>query len=164
MSENKPISVDSATLELYEKAKKDGVNTVFDRAAEMKPCPIGAEGSCCKNCAMGPCRVPMPKKDDAEQKVGLCGATAGTIAARNFGRMIAAGCAAHSDHGRGVAETFLSVAKGEVPGYRIKDVQKMYQLAMDFGITIEGREDKDIAIELGEKAVAEFGSQQAIEP
>ena len=101
MSENKPISVDSATLELYEKAKKDGCNTVFDRAADMKPCPIGAEGSCCKNCAMGPCRVPLPKKEGAEQKVGLCGASAATIAARNFARMIAAGCAAHSDHVRG---------------------------------------------------------------
>ncbi len=51
-----------ATLEMLEKAKADGVSTVFDRAEEMKPCPIGAEGSCCKNCAMGPCRVPAPKK------------------------------------------------------------------------------------------------------
>lgn len=42
-------SVDSATLKVLEKAKADGVSTVFDRAAEMKPCPIGAEGSCCKS-------------------------------------------------------------------------------------------------------------------
>ncbi len=152
MAENKPISVDKATLELYEKAKKDGVNTVFDRAIDMKPCPIGAEGSCCKNCSMGPCRVPLPKKEGGEQKVGLCGATAATIAARNFCRMIAGGCAAHSDHGRGVAETFLLAAKGEIPNYGVKDIQKMYQLAMDFGIEIEGRDDKDIAVELGEKS------------
>ena len=31
-------------------------------------------------------------------------ATAETIAARNFIRMVAGGAAAHSDHGRGVAE------------------------------------------------------------
>jgi len=55
-------SVDRATLEILAKAKADGVSTVFDRAEEMRPCPIGAEGSCCKNCAMGPCRVPAPKK------------------------------------------------------------------------------------------------------
>jgi carbon-monoxide dehydrogenase catalytic subunit len=55
-------SVDKATLEMLAKAKKDGVSTVFDRAEEMKPCPIGAEGSCCKNCSMGPCRVPAPNK------------------------------------------------------------------------------------------------------
>jgi anaerobic carbon-monoxide dehydrogenase catalytic subunit len=159
MAENKPISIDSATLELYEKAKQDGCNTIFDRAADMKPCPIGAEGSCCKNCAMGPCRVPLPKKEDQAQKVGLCGATASTIAARNFLRMIAAGSAAHSDHGRGVAETFLALAKDQVEGYVIKDLQKMYSLAMDFGIQIEGRTDKEIAIELGEKSMEEYGRQ-----
>lgn len=55
-------SVDQATLKMLEKAKADNVSTVFDRAETMKPCPIGAEGSCCKNCAMGPCRVPAPKR------------------------------------------------------------------------------------------------------
>lgn len=158
MSEEKPISIDKSMLELYEKAKKDKVNTVFDRAEEMKPCPIGAEGSCCKNCAMGPCRVPASKKDGTE-KVGLCGATSETVAARNFIRMIAAGAAAHSDHGRGVAETFLAAVKGEIPNYTIKDYQKMYQIAMDFGIDVEGKDDKKIAVELGEKALAEFGRQ-----
>ncbi len=114
-------SVDQATLKMLEKAKADKVSTVFDRAEAMKPCPIGAEGSCCKNCAMGPCRVPAPKKKaetEAEKakRRGVCGATAETISARNFARMIAAGTSAHSDHARGVAEAFLATAKGEVPG------------------------------------------------
>ncbi len=159
MAEEKAISVDKATLELYEKAKKDGVNTVFDRAADMKPCPIGAAGDCCKNCSMGPCRVPESKKEGQERKVGLCGATAETISARNFIRMIAGGAAAHSDHGRGVAETFIAAAKGEIPGYEIKDEQKLYQVAKDLEVEVEGREVKDIAIEVGEKALAEWGRQ-----
>ena len=54
-------SIDKASLELIEKAAKDGVNTAFDRADSMKPCPIGSVGSCCKHCGMGPCRVPLPK-------------------------------------------------------------------------------------------------------
>ena len=83
----KPKSVDSATLKMLEKAHKDGIETVYDRADKMKPCPIGADGNCCKHCAMGPCRV-TPKKDGT-QPVGLCGATAETISARNFARMIA---------------------------------------------------------------------------
>ena len=33
-------------------------------------------------------------------------------------------------------------------------------MAIDFGITVEGRAIKEIAIELGEKALAEFGKQQ----
>ena len=57
----------------------------------MKACPIGAEGSCCKICSQGPCRVPKPKKEGEETKgrMGLCGATAETISARNFARMVA---------------------------------------------------------------------------
>ena len=163
MAEEK--SVDKATLEMLAKAKADKVSTVFDRAEEMKPCPIGAEGSCCKNCAMGPCRVPAPKKKaegEAEKakRRGICGATAETISARNFVRMIAAGTSAHSDHARGVAELFLATARGEVPGYALKDEQKLYQVALDLGIDIGERSSKEIAIEVGEKLLAEFGKQQ----
>ncbi len=88
----------------------------------MKPCPIGAEGACCRICAQGPCRVPPPKKKEGEtgeekkQRMGLCGATAETIVARNFARMVAAGTASHSDHARGVAKLFIEVAKPRVPG------------------------------------------------
>ena len=53
---------DSASVKMMEKAAAEKVNTAFDRAEEMKPCPIGSEGRCCKNCSMGPCRVPAPKK------------------------------------------------------------------------------------------------------
>ena len=129
-------SADAASLELIEKAARDGVNTVFDRADAMKPCPIGAVGSCCKHCGMGPCRVPLPKgkeetPEDKLKRRGICGATAETIAARNFIRMVAGGAAAHSDHGRGVAELFLAVAKGEAPGYEIKDELKQLLLILN---------------------------------
>lgn len=60
----------------------------------------------------------------------------------------------------GVAETFLAAARGEAPGYEIKDEQKLYQLAMDFGIEIGERSIKEIAIEVGERALAEFGRQE----
>jgi carbon-monoxide dehydrogenase catalytic subunit len=122
---------------MIEKAAADGCETIFGRAETMKPCPIGAEGSCCKQCGIGPCRAPTPKKKEGvpekAKRRGLCGATAETIAARNFSRMVAAGAAAHSDDTRGAAELFLATAKGEVPDYQIKDEQKFYQLAMDFG-------------------------------
>jgi len=162
-TENK--SIDQATLDMIEKAANDGVNTVFDRADTMKPCPIGAVGSCCKNCSMGPCRVPLPKgkeetPEDKLKRRGICGATAETIAARNFIRMVAGGAAAHSDHGRGVAELFLAVAKGEAPGYEIKDEQKLLQLALDWDIEIGDRSNNEIAIDIGEKALAEFGRQE----
>ncbi len=164
-------SVDPATLEILEYAKKQEVETIFDRADKMKPCPIGMEGTCCKNCAQGPCRLPMPRKgiEGKDTRQGLCGATPETIAARNFARMVAAGAAAHSDHGRGVAETFLAAAKGEAKDYEIKDVNKLLEIAPDFDVEItvtdsEGNEKqrdiKEIAIEVGEKALAEWGKQE----
>jgi carbon-monoxide dehydrogenase catalytic subunit len=161
MSEENKLFADKASQEIYEKTKKDSVSTVFDRAADLKPCPIGAAGDCCKNCGMGPCRVPAPKQANAVRKVGLCGATAETISARNFVRMIAGGAAAHSDHGRNVAQLFLSVVKGEIPVYEIKDEQKLLALALDFGIHIEGKDTKKIAIEVGEKALQLFGQQES---
>ena len=106
------LSMDPAAQEMLKKAAAEGVETIFDRAKTMKPCPIGVEGACCRICAQGPCRVPPPKKKEGEtgeekkQRTGLCGATAETIVARNFARMVAAGTAAHSDHSRGVAKLF----------------------------------------------------------
>jgi len=162
-AENK--SIDEATVKMIEKAASDGVITAFDRAEMTKPCPIGMVGSCCKHCGMGPCRVPLPRggretPQEKQSRRGVCGATAETIAARNFIRMVAGGAAAHSDHGRGVAELFLAVARGEAPGYEIKDEQKLLQLALDLGVEIGDRSNNEIAVDIGEIALAEFGKQE----
>ncbi len=159
-------SIDPATVEMIAKAARDGTSTVFDRAASMRPCPIGAEGSCCAHCAMGPCRVPLPKgnkEETPEQKkkrMGLCGATAETISARGFVRKIAAGTASHGDHGRRVVAAFIAAAKGETPGFEIKDEQKLLQLALDLGVTIGERSNEEIAIAVGELLQTEFGQQE----
>jgi len=165
MAEKEIKSIDPATLEMIAKATEEGITTVFDRAEKMKPCPIGADGSCCRNCAMGPCRVPLAKgkEETAEEKKkrrGICGATGETIAARNFIRMVAGGAAAHSDHGRGVAELFIAAAKGEAPGYLIRDEQKLLALALEWGVKIGDRSNNEIAVDIGEKALAEFGRQE----
>ena len=120
-------SIDEATQTLIRRAQDKGIDTVFDRAENMKQCNIGIQGTCCKNCGMGPCRLPLPKSglQGEDSRKGLCGASPNTIAARNFIRMIAGGAAAHSDHGRGVAEVFLSVARKESHDYKIKDTFKL---------------------------------------
>ena len=161
-SDKKKKSIDPASLQAIDKAASDGVSLSFDRALAMKPCPIGEVGSCCKNCSMGPCRVPLPKNkvetpEEKKKRRGICGATAETIAARNFARMVAAGAAAHSDHGRAVAELLLAVGRGEVSGYQIRDEQKLLALAMDFGVTIGERTNEEIAADLAGRALAEFG-------
>lgn len=134
-----------ATAQMLRKAERDGVETAFHRAANMKPCPIGAESACCKHCFMGPCRL-NPK--DPYKKVGVCGATIDTIMSRNFGRMIAAGSAAHTDHGMVMLDIFKEVVHGNSKDYSIKDPQKLEEVAKELGIETEGRETKEIAIDL----------------
>src|SRR3972149_6728658 len=153
--EKKPQSIDPATLEMIEKAAKDGVSTVFDRAAKMSPCPIGAEGSCCAHCAMGPCRIPLPRNkqetpEEHAKRRGVCGATSETIAARAFLRKIAAGTASHGDHGREVTKIFLEVARGKIKEFELKDEQKLLQLALDLGVNIGDRTNQEIAVDVGE--------------
>jgi anaerobic carbon-monoxide dehydrogenase catalytic subunit len=139
------VTTCEATAQMLEKARKDGVETAFDRAANMKACPIGADSACCKHCAMGPCRL---NAKDPYGKVGVCGATIDTIMARNFARMVAAGSAAHTDHGMGMLDLFREVLNGKIKDYSIKNPQKLIEVAQSIGIETEDREFKDIAMDL----------------
>ncbi len=161
------LTIDAATREMIVRAQHLQIETVFDRAQNMKPCNIGVQGTCCKNCSMGPCRLPLPKSgiEGEDDRKGLCGATANTIAARNFLRMIAGGAAAHSDHGRCVAEVFLSAARKDTRDYHIKDTGKLLAIApyfdVDTKVEVNGaavdRDLDEIALEVGEKALREWG-------
>jgi len=158
-------TIDKATEEMIEKAEKENVSIVFERAESMKPCPIGADGSCCKNCAMGPCRIPLARgkeetPEEHAKRVGVCGADAETIAARNFVRMIAAGAAAHSDHGRRVVEAFKLMAEGKTKDFEVKDEQKLLKLALDMGVDIGDRSNNEIALDIAKKCEEEFGKQE----
>ena len=148
--------------QLFERMNLNEAVTVFERVQEMKPCPFGQSGTCCRICSMGPCRV---VEDSDNRATGVCGATAPSIAAKSFGRMIAAGSAAHSDHGREVVMLFLAAARGEAPGYEIRDERKLRMLAGVLGVEVDradgsGPRDKnDIAIEVGEKLFEDFSRQ-----
>ncbi len=163
-------SIDAATQEMIRRAQQLNIETAFDRAVTMKPCNIGNQGTCCKNCGMGPCRLPLPKDYDpaSDDRKGICGATANTIAARNFVRMIAAGAAAHSDHGRCVAEVFMSAARKETDAYKIKDINKLLEVASVLGVStkveVDGetvdRDIDEIALEVAEIAMNEWGKAE----
>lgn len=148
------MSADPAAQDMLLRAEEMGVGTAFSRADEMVPCPIGDVGMCCKNCGMGPCRL---TKDG---QTGICGATIDTIQARNLIRAIAAGAAAHSDHGRDMAFTLKAVANGETEGYYIRDVAKLRTVASYYDIPIEGRSPNEIANDLADLYIAQFGQQK----
>ncbi len=146
-----------STLDLLNQDLAKQVRTAYDRLEDrgMSACLFGSGGTCCRICNMGPCQI----IDGVDAMVGVCGATADTVAARNFARIVAAGTAAHTDHAREMVRGFIATAKGETP-HEIKDVAKLHKMAAIFGIETEGRDKNEIALELGERALAEFGQQE----
>jgi carbon-monoxide dehydrogenase catalytic subunit len=149
-------SVDPAAQEMLIRADELGIGTAFTRADDMAQCNIGSAGMCCKLCGMGPCRL---TKDGS---TGICGATIDTIQARNLIRAIAGGASAHSDHGRDMAFTLKAVANGEAEGYVIRDVAKLRTIAACYDIPIEGRAPEEIANDLADLYVAQFGQQKGV--
>ncbi len=148
-------SSDKASQEMIEYMAEAGQQNAWDRLEAQSPqCKFGKLGVCCRICMMGPCRITK------KSPLGVCGADADTIVARNFLRMVSVGVSAHSDHSRTVAEVFLAAAKGETKDYQIKDITKLHRLADDFGIKTDGRSVQEIAIELGELAKQEFGKTE----
>jgi len=153
--------IHSATPEserIIEWAEEHKFKTCFDRAEEMKPCPIGGSGACCSICHMGPCR--FVGKNAEEEARGVCGATLATISARNLLRMIAAGTAAHSDHARDMALTLLEAATGKAKDFRITDVKKLNRVAEILGIEFgNGKPVTEVAREVATKLLEDFGRQ-----
>ncbi len=143
---------------MINKARKDGVEIVWDRyQVQAKHCNFCEAGLSCRICMMGPCRL-NPK--DPEDKRGVCGADADIIVARNFLRMVAAGAASHSDHGRDLIEVLKAVGEGKAHGYSIKEPEKLRSLAKEYGIDINGKNDLEIARELAYAVQEDFGTRQ----
>ncbi len=152
-------SIDPASQEMLALAEKEGFETAWDRyEAQLPQCGFGELGVCCRHCNMGPCRI-SPFEEEGP-KAGVCGATADIIVARGLIRMIAAGAAAHSDHGRDIAHTLLLTAEGKGGGYEIKDEAKLHALATEYGIKTDGRGKEEIALDLAHAVYAEFGKQE----
>jgi carbon-monoxide dehydrogenase catalytic subunit len=151
-------SVDPGTQYMLRVAEKENLETAWDRLEAQQPqCGYGELGVCCRHCNMGPCRID-PFDETGPQK-GVCGATADTMVARGLLRAIAAGAAAHSDHGRDIAHTFLLTAEGKSGGYEIKDEAKLMALAAEYEIKTEKRSKEEIALDLAHAIHNEFGNQ-----
>ncbi len=158
MSDNGKRMRDAASEKMAERASAAGMVTALDRYEGQQPqCKFGGEGICCRICNMGPCRVITAA---GHVQLGVCGADADTIAARNLVRMIAAGTAAHSDHGRDVAHTFLMMARGEAKDYRIKDPVKLRRVAPEYGVDPNGKSPEQTAAAIAERALSQFGQQE----
>jgi len=113
---------------MLEHMEQAGIETPFGRFDAQKPhCGFGLNGTCCKNCHMGPCKI-TPKSPK-----GVCGADAHLIVARNILRWTAAGVAAHGARGREVMLALKGAADGSL-NLPILGPEKVVATAKSFGI------------------------------
>jgi carbon-monoxide dehydrogenase catalytic subunit len=158
MAENEKRMRDATSQQALAAAEARGVVTALDRFEQQQPsCRFGRQGICCRICNMGPCRLGTTAKGE---RIGVCGANADTVVARNLVRMIAAGTAAHSDHGRDVAHTLLLMGEGKAKDYSVKDAVKLGRLAAEYEISTDGKSSQEIAREVAAAALAQFGQQE----
>jgi carbon-monoxide dehydrogenase catalytic subunit len=148
--------MEADTARLRETACEVCAETYEDRVKAQTPhCKFGEDGICCKNCSMGPCRI------TAKAPRGICGADAHAIAARNYVRSIAAGTSSHSDHAREILHVLKST-KPEGP-YVVRDEQKLIGLATEWGVATVNRDIYDIAHDVADVGLLEFGKPDGIQ-
>ncbi|AMK09888.1 anaerobic carbon-monoxide dehydrogenase catalytic subunit [Pseudodesulfovibrio indicus] len=155
-----PRPIDELTIwddakAMLKKARAEGIETVHERLDQQTPhCKMCELGTSCRNCTMGPCRVSEKKP------LGVCGADADVIVARNFGRFVAGGAAGHSDHGRDLIEVLEAIVEGETTDYKITEEGKLRTIAGEIGIETEGRTVKEVAHDVMDEFFADFGSRR----
>ncbi|KIR02581.1 carbon monoxide dehydrogenase CooS subunit [Lachnospiraceae bacterium TWA4] len=145
--ENTP---DPAVREMMLHMEQIGIDTTFDRFDKQQPqCSFGLSGVCCRICNMGPCKI------TAKSPRGVCGADADLIVARNLLRGAAAGAAQHGIHGREMMLMLKWAAQGKLD-IPIIGEYKVFGAAKSFGIPTEGRDVKEVAIDLANKLLADM--------
>ncbi|OHB78495.1 MAG: carbon-monoxide dehydrogenase catalytic subunit [Planctomycetes bacterium RBG_16_64_12] len=160
MADKRNRSVDPATLAMIDVATARNMTTPWDRLESQQPqCGFGTMGICCRNCFMGPCRID-PFGEGAQE--GICGADADTIVARNLLRHICTGTSAHSDHSRDVVHALALAAEGKSEAYRVRGARKLSKLAEEYGIATDGRSVNEVAKEVAQFLLKEFGKQEGV--
>jgi carbon-monoxide dehydrogenase catalytic subunit len=158
MSEYKEFSICKDAQLTLKKAQEDGVETAWDRLKKQEPqCGYCELGVSCRICVMGPCRID-PFGEGPQR--GVCGADADIIVARNLARMIAAGAASHSDHGRDLLEVLHKIGLGKAPGYTIKDPEKLKRIAAEHGVDTANLGNEEIAKRLAEAIMEDYGMKK----
>ena len=142
--------MEQATNSLLENGSKVGADSWQQRVKNQTPhCGFGEAGTCCRICSMGPCRI-TPKSPR-----GICGCDVHGIVGRNFLRFVAGGSATHSDHGREICHTLYESKEGGA--YQVKDPEKLIRIAKEWGVETEGKDIYDLAHEVAEMALLEYG-------
>ena len=134
-------ALDDATEEMIQYTESMGIETIFSKRAAS--CKLGALGTCCRQCALGPC------KDK-----GACGVNGDTIVARNLLMMVGRGTAAHASHALHAARALQKTARNQTT-YKIKEPEKLKSIATKLKLdTSMGTEN--IAIQVASQAISDL--------
>ncbi len=156
------ISQHESVIRMYERLKKDNMNTIWDRYAAQglgdpdKRCPFCQGGVRCDLCSNGPCR-----SDAAKDKRGVCGITADGMAMRMMLLRNVMGASTYHYHTEQTIKTLRATAKGQTP-FRIAEPEKLQTFARRLGLDTSGP-DRDVALRLCDFAEADF-ARKADEP
>lgn len=138
-----------AARDLLERMKELGLDSFADRADAQQPfCRWGLDGTCCRRCLWGPCRV-------SEAKRGVCGAGPAEVVMANHMRMVASATAAHGQHARQRLDALLAYGEGTLDG-TARGEERCRWLARRLGIAEEGKSGREVAREVAEALLADL--------
>src|SRR5665648_926194 len=113
----------------------------LDRSdAQQRLCSWGLDGTCCRRCLWGPCRV-------TDSNPGICGAGPAQVVMGNHLRMVAAAAAAHGSHARARLEAILAITEGREAGpLRGMDRARWLAERVDVPLSSGGAERSDLDV------------------
>lgn len=144
--EESRISHHESVRKMYEKIKKDGMSSIWDRYEAQgmggnpdQRCPFCLAGTRCDLCSNGPCRA-----DASKDKRGVCGITADGMAMRMMLLRNVLGASTYQYHTDQTVRTLRATAQGKT-AFQIKETGKLKDFA--------GRLGLDTPMEPGELAI-----------
>jgi carbon-monoxide dehydrogenase catalytic subunit len=133
--EGERISYHNSVQKVYERIKKDGLTSIWDRFQAQgfgsdpdKRCPFCLKGARCDLCSNGPCRA-----DVSIDKRGVCGITADGMAMRMMLLRNVMGASTYHYHTETTLRTLKATIEGNTP-FKIKEPEKLKNFAKRLGI------------------------------
>jgi carbon-monoxide dehydrogenase catalytic subunit len=146
--EGKRISYHNSVQKVYERIKKDGLTSIWDRFQAQgfgsdpdKRCPFCLKGARCDLCSNGPCRA-----DVTIDKRGVCGITADGMAMRMMLLRNVMGASTYHYHTETTLRTLKATIEGKTP-FTINEPEKLKNFAERLGIAAS-EDINDLALKL----------------
>ena len=134
-----------STAQMITKARRDGVELLFDRANDMKACPIGVFSACCKHCPWDRAGLTVIVH---MKKLVFVGQPLTQSWQEISAEWLLQGLQPIPITEWRCLNLFKGVIEGKVKDFKIKDTLKLYEVAQSLGIETQDRELNDVARDL----------------